>query len=199
METEYGKALEKTIDYFGSTIDIHVYEVLNLRLNRISGYNILLKPLTLIELRNKYQAIPVVVSQFNRELGDIQRQRFKELVPQLEDFKDSGNSQEDANVVIALFSPKRYNIDRYLEYDLKFKGVSIGDYFRALFIIKNRGGRDGVSLATRFLGECGYFEELPNPDEFERNPEYYKAITDFSIPFNEITEQIKDKTYKLKK
>jgi replicative DNA helicase len=160
-------------------------------IDRLSSY--------LIELRNKYQAIPVVVSQFNRELGDIQRQRFKELVPQLEDFKDSGNSQEDASVVIALFSPKRYNIDRYLEYDLKFKGVSIGDYFRALFIIKNRGGRDGVSLATRFLGECGYFEELPNPDEFERNPEYYKAITDFSIPFNEITEQIKDKTYKLKK
>lgn len=153
----------------------------------------------LIELRNKYKAIPVVVSQFNRELGDIQRQRFKELVPQLEDFKDSGNSQEDANVVIALFSPKRYNIDRYLEYDLKSKSYEIGDFFRALFVIKNRGGRDGVSLGTRFLGHCGYFEEIPKSKIFEENPDYYKAVDDFSKPFPELMEEIRSKKYKRKK
>jgi len=160
-------------------------------IDRLSSY--------LIELRNKYKAIPVVVSQFNRELGDIQRQRFKELVPQLEDFKDSGNSQEDANVVLALFSPKRYNIDRYLDYDLKSSRHDIGEFFRAGFIIKNRGGRDGVSLAMRFLGHCGYFEELPRPDEFESNPDYYKAVVDFSKPFTEITQEINNKTYKLKR
>lgn len=153
----------------------------------------------LIELRNKYKVIPVVVSQFNRELGDIQRQRFKELVPQLEDFKDSGNSQEDANVVIALFSPKRYNIERYLEYDLKSKGYNIGDFFRALFVIKNRGGRDGVSLGTRFLGHCGYFEEIPQPGAFEENPDYYKAVDDFSKPFPELMEEINSKKYRRKK
>lgn len=153
----------------------------------------------LIELRNKYKAIPVVVSQFNRELGDIQRQRFKELVPQLEDFKDSGNSQEDANVVIALFSPKRYNIDRYLEYDLKSKGYDIGEFFRALFVIKNRGGRDGVSLGTRFLGHCGYFEEIPQSKVFEENPDYYKAIDDFSKPFPELMEEVNTKKYRRKK
>ena len=160
-------------------------------IDRLSSY--------LIELRNKYKAIPVVVSQFNRELGDVQRQRFKELVPQLEDFKDSGNSQEDANVVMALFSPKRYNIDRYLEYDLKSTRHDIGDFFRASFILKNRGGRDGVSLAMRFLGHCGYFEELPKPDEFEVNPDYYKAIPDFSKPFTQIQQEIAIKTYKIKK
>ena len=51
--SEYGKSLEKTIEYFGNKIDIHVCEVFNLRLNRVSGYNILLKLLTLMELRNK--------------------------------------------------------------------------------------------------------------------------------------------------
>jgi replicative DNA helicase len=160
-------------------------------IDRLSAY--------LIELRNKYKAIPVVVSQFNRELGDVQRQRFKELIPQLEDYKDSGNTQEDANVVLSLFSPKRYNIDRYLEYDLKSTRHDIGDYFRAIFITKNRGGRDSVSLATRFLGHCGYFEELPRPDEFESNPDYYKAVPDFSKPFSEIIKEIQSKTYKIKR
>jgi replicative DNA helicase len=140
----------------------------------------------LIELRNKYKAIPVVVSQFNRELGDVQRQRFKELTPQLEDFKDSGNSQEDANVVMALFSPKRYNLDSYLGYDLKVKNRNVLDNFRALFVIKNRGGRDGVSLGTRFAGHCGYFEEIPVPKDFEANPKWYDLIPDFSKSFDEL-------------
>lgn len=140
----------------------------------------------MIELRNRFKVTPVLVSQFNRELGDVQRQRFKELTPQLEDFKDTGNTQEDANVVIALFSPKRYNITNYLGYDLQNSKHNILDYFRAAFVIKNRGGRDGVVLATRFLGECGYYEELPQSSDFEKNPDWYKKVSDFSKSFNEL-------------
>jgi replicative DNA helicase len=151
----------------------------------------------LIELRNKYRTIPVVVSQFNREMGDIQRQRFKELTPQLEDFKDSGNTQEDCNVAIGLFSPKRYNIPRYLEYDLKGPGYDVLDNFRAAFVVKNRGGRDGASLGMRFLGHCGYYEEIPIAKEFEENPNYYKLVTDFSKPFNQLIDEYKTKKGKL--
>jgi replicative DNA helicase len=151
----------------------------------------------LIELRNKYRVSPVVISQFNREMGDIQRQRFKELTPQLEDFKDSGNTQEDCNVALALFSPKRYNIPRYLEYDLKGVGYDVLDNFRAAFVVKNRGGRDGASLGMRFLGHCGYYEEIPKSEEFESNPGMYRLISDFSKPFNELIKESNNKKGKL--
>jgi hypothetical protein len=149
----------------------------------------------LIELRNKYRIIPVVISQFNRELGDIQRQKFKELVPILEDFKDSGNTQESANVVIALFSPKRYNLKSYIDYDLKgeIESKQVVDYFRAMFVLKNRGGKDGVRLGMRFLGNCGYFEEIPPPKDFEKNPLWYSKIVDFSKSFLELINTKKEK------
>lgn len=160
-------------------------------IDRLSSY--------LIELRNKYKVIPVVISQFNRDLGDIQRQRFKELRPQLEDFKDSGSTQEDCNVAFAMFSPARYNIPNYLDYDLKSTKHDVVDYFRAGFIVKNRGGRDGAAIGFRFLGHCGYFEELPTAKTFEENPELYKVIPDFSKPFHELAEEVHNKVYKRKK
>lgn len=144
----------------------------------------------MIELRNKYGCIPVLISQFNRELGDIQRQKFKELMPILEDFKDSGNTQESANVVTALFHPKRYNLKEYIDYDLTgaHEGKLVIDHFRAAFVLKNRGGKDGVRIAFRFLGICGYFEEIPPPKAFER-VENYKHIVNFKKPITELITQ----------
>lgn len=145
----------------------------------------------LISLRNAYGCIPIVVSQFNRDMADINRQRFKELTPLLEDFKDSGNTQESANVVIGIFHPKRYNIDTYQDYFLKGNGYNILDVFRCIFILKNRGGRDGMKLALRFLGICGYFEEIPTAEEFNNNVEWYKKVADFSKPFLELIKEKK--------
>lgn len=101
-------------------------------------------------------------------------------------FKDSGNTQESANVVIALFHPKRYNITNYLDYELKTQSHDILDNFRTAFVLKNRGGRDGVFIAFRFLGVCGYYEEIPKSEDFKENPKWYKKILDFSKPFNEL-------------
>lgn len=150
-----------------------------LSMDKLSSY--------LIELRNTYKIIPVVISQFNRELGDIQRQKFKEVTPQLTDFKETGNSQEDASVVLALMHPKRHNLQEYLGYNLRIKDVI--DHFRALFILKNRGGRDGLRLGLRFLGICGHFEEIPSSEDFEKNPKWYSKIPDFNKSFNELINE----------
>jgi replicative DNA helicase len=143
----------------------------------------------LITLRNSYGCIPIVVSQFNRDMADTNRQRFKELTPLIEDFKDSGNTQESANVIIAVFHPKRYNMDSYKDYLLKSNRYNILDMFRMIFILKNRGGRDGVSLALRFLGICGYFEEIPKAEEFNENVLWYEKVKDFSKPFLELIKE----------
>lgn len=79
------------------------------------------------------------------------------MEPQLSDFKESGNTQEDANVVLALFSPQRYEIPRFRDYDI----VKMRNRFRSLSILKNRDGEADKVLGMEFIGEVGTFNELP--------------------------------------
>jgi hypothetical protein len=137
------------------------------RIDKLSSYA--------IDLRNDYGCSVVLVSQFNRELGDIQRQRFTELKVQLEDFKDSGNTQEDADIVMALFNPSRYNMGEYRGYNLNNKYVD--GKFRAVDVIKNRDGYDDLSFGTRFMGENGSFLYIPPADRLVQGD--YKRYFDY--------------------
>lgn len=123
-----------------------------------------------IQLRNDYGFTVVFVSQFNRDLADIQRQRFSSVKVQLEDFKDTGNPSEDANIVLGMFNPSRYNIDNYRNYEIrKTRGR-----FRSVDIIKNRDGPDDIAFATAFLGECGAFTQIPTSEKMR--DEHYKQF-----------------------
>lgn len=124
--------------------------------------------------RDDYDVSSVDVSQFNREIAELNRRKFEELTPQLEDFKGSGNTQENADTVFALFNPERYNIDKYKQYDLK----ELSKRFRSLSVLKNRNGVDMVHKGLRFIGECGHFAELPTPDDLKQDPNLYKMIMD---------------------
>jgi replicative DNA helicase len=112
-----------------------------------------------IENRNTYGVTHIDLSQFNRELNDIQRKKFEEPTPQDSDFKESGTPFEDCDICISPFSPDRYNLKQYRGYDLS--DIDVCKRFIYVYILKNRGGKFGVGIPMRFLGECGYFEELP--------------------------------------
>lgn len=112
-----------------------------------------------IELRNLYGVSFTAISQFNREIADINRQRFSELQPQLNDFKDTGNMSEDAEIVLAGFNPMNYNIKQYLGYDM-IGNTGIGKRSRYYIILKNRDGEANVRFGLNFLGETGYFRDL---------------------------------------
>jgi hypothetical protein len=131
-----------------------------------------------ISLRNDYGVSPVLISQFNRSLSDIDRQRFKEVQPQINDFKDTGNCAEDANVVTALFNPARYNISNYANYEI----TKINPRYRSAHLLKSRDGEDMLRISLNFLGENGYFRELPNADQMsEFNYNAAKTFTKFKI------------------
>lgn len=134
-----------------------------------------------ISLRNIYGVSPILISQFNRDLEDITRQKFKEVTPTLADFKETGNTQESADIVMSPFYPARYNIHEYRGYNLDNKNNHV---FRYLYILKNRGKKDGVGIPLRFLGECGYFEELP--DNPQLTPIIYDKLTDWSDSINNL-------------
>lgn len=119
----------------------------------------------LVKYRNIANISPVVVSQFNRNHGNDQKGEARP--PLLLDFKDTGSTQEDANVVFGIWNPGRYNISMYNGYPIS--NPTLGDFFRSLHVLKNRDGRDNLYKACVFHGDLGYYRELPKPDQFNIN------------------------------
>ena len=111
----------------------------------------------MIILRNKCFFSPVMVQQLNRNLSSADRFKLDKVEPQLSDFKESGNTQEDANIVLALFSPIRYEIPKFREYNIQ----RVKDRFRSVSLLKNRDGEANKIVGMEFIGEIGSFSELP--------------------------------------
>lgn len=129
--------------------------------------------------RDFYGYSPVVVSQFNRSISNPTRIKNGDVEPQLEDFADSSSTQNDADVVMALFDPMRYNVEDASGYDLnKLKDEYGAKYFRSLRVIKNSYGEDDIRVGLGFLGQLGLFKELPKKKDITDAD--YNAITNKS-------------------
>ncbi len=112
--------------------------------------------------RDFFGYTPVAVSQFNRDIANPIRIKNGDVEPQLEDFKESGQSQDDADVVITLFDPMRYKVADPSGYDMnKLMDLEGNKYFRSLRVIKNSYGADDLRIGLGFHGEIGMFKELP--------------------------------------
>ena len=130
--------------------------------------------------RDFYGYSPVVVSQFNRSISNPARLKNGDVEPQLEDFSDSSSTQNDADVVMALFDPMRYKVADPSGYDLdKLKDSYGAKYFRSLRLIKNSYGADDLRIGLAFLGELGIFKELPRKKDITEAD--YESITNKSF------------------
>jgi len=127
--------------------------------------------------RDFYGYTPVVVSQFNRSISNPMRIKAGDVEPQLEDFSDSSSTQNDADVVLALFDPVRYNVEDPSGYDLnKLRDAFGAKYYRSLRLIKNSYGEDDIRIGLAFLGCVGMFKELPRKKDI--TDEDYEKVTD---------------------
>lgn len=125
----------------------------------------------------------VGVSQFNRSIANPIRLKQGDVEPQLEDFKDSSNTQDDADIVGALFDPIRYKVDDPSGYDLEqLKDAKGGKYFRSFRLIKNSYGEDDIRIGLAFMGSIGMFKEMPKRRDITQ--EDYDAITSKSFFLN---------------
>ena len=133
--------------------------------------------------RDFYGYSPVVVSQFNRDISNPMRLKNGDVEPQLEDFADSSSTQNDADVVLALFDPMRYKIPDPSGYSLdKLKDDYGAKYFRNLRLIKNSYGEDDVRIGLGFLGQIGMFKELPRKKDMTDSD--YAAVVNKSYFLN---------------
>jgi len=118
--------------------------------------------------RDFFGYTPVVVQQFNRSISNPIRIKNGDVEPQLEDFAESSQTQNDADVVVTLFDPMRYKVPDPSGYELdKLKDDQGGKYYRSLRIAKNSYGEDDIRIGLGFLGQIGMFKELPKKKDIK--------------------------------
>ena len=133
--------------------------------------------------RDFFRYTPVAVSQFNRSISNIQRIKNGDVEPQLEDFAESSSTQNDADVVLALFDPMRYKVNDPSGYELTKLVDGYGaKYFRSLRLIKNSYGSDDVRIGLGFMGQIGMFKELPKKKDMTDAD--YESVTNKSFFLN---------------
>lgn len=129
-------------------------------------------------LRNSCNYSFVNISQVNRSVNDLKRiydYEKESLKLNLGDVKDSGGSVEATDMAIGIVSAKRYDMKTHNKYDI----AQLDDRYRSINIAKNRDGDADISIGLLFLGENGYFQELPRASEmtqsdYEQVDSYHK-------------------------
>jgi len=130
--------------------------------------------------RDFYGYTPVVVSQFNRSISNPMRIKNGDVEPQLEDFAESSSTQNDADIVMALFDPLRYKVEDPSGYKLdKLRDEYGAKYFRSLRLIKNSYGEDDIRIGLGFLGQIGMFKELPRMKDMTESD--YESVVNKSF------------------
>ena len=129
---------------------------------------------------------PTLIQQINREQSNIERFKAGRTGIQLSDLKETGDTTDAAEVVIALYGPNRDKLNTYRGYDIK----KLGDHIRMVQILKTRFGEADKEIAVNFHGGINVWRELPLPNEIY---DYDKYITpDYLLNNNEDEEEIKE-------
>jgi len=124
-----------------------------------------------LEMRDRWRYIPTIVQQ---QSADSSRAQFNyrgdtiidKIRPDSEGLADNKYTARDIDLMISLFYPKRYNLEKYEDIDL----TRIGENHRELMINLNRNGISNASIQLLFLGSSSYFAELPKTlNEFDYN------------------------------
>lgn len=120
------------------------------------------------ELRDIFGWSPVVISQFNRNLSNMDRRTKTDLSPEKQDFKGTGDIYEDCDFAMGLFNPKENGLDTFKNYNLhKLTNRKGYNRFRSIHVLKNTYGIDNITMGLNFIGECGYFDEMPLPSKID--------------------------------
>lgn len=133
-------------------------------------------------LRNACNYSFVNISQVNRSVNDLKRVNEYEkesLTLNLGDVKDSGGPVEATDMAIGIVSAKRYKMEKHNSYNIK----ALQDRYRSINVAKNRDGDADLSIGLLFLGENGYFEELPKAADMQDKD--YQRVNGYQKQFNQ--------------
>ena len=151
-------------------------------INKMSKYFITLRDhllYTIVLVQHQAQAQEGIE---NRKLGLIK--------PSSDGLADCKTTTRDANLVLGLYSPFKYEIREHERYDItKFR-----NYIRFLQVIEDRDyGASGQVCPLFFNGAASYFRELPKPDSADI-PKVLKFI-DYLEEQKQLYRQPKNKVF----
>ena len=115
-----------------------------------------------IALRNKLGMSITVVQQQSADKERVES-TYKgttieaKLEPSLDGLGDSKKTQRDANYVLGLFAPNRYDIKVHRNYDITL----LQDTYRSLTVLKARSAPSGAKISLWMNGATNEFRELP--------------------------------------
>lgn len=112
----------------------------------------------LYSLKNRCGISPVVIQQMNRGIQGMDRRKEGMVIPLTSDLKDTNSTVEDAEIILAIFSPNKAKLATHRGYDIK----QLGDNFRSVFVLKSRYGQSDVEDFIYYDGKCNKWVEMPN-------------------------------------
>lgn len=123
-------------------------------------------------VRNKYNYIPVVVQQQNKDTTSLEAFKASKIRPTQAGCADSQDPPKDCDVMLGITSPFAFELPKYLGYDIsKLKSSA-----RFLEVVLGRDGESNAVLPLYFDGAVGYYAPLPSANNFNELNKVYKLI-----------------------
>ena len=126
----------------------------------------------LVQLRNKYKYIPVVIQQQAAAGESLEYFKANKLKPSADTLAENKLTSRDCDTMLGLFSPFRHEIPEYMGYNVKI----FRDNIRFLEIVAGREGGAGTVCPLYFDGATNYFKELPHSDDKENLNKVYEFL-----------------------
>ena len=125
----------------------------------------------MVILRNKYRFTPVLIQQ-QAMFETVEAFKIDKLKPSIATLADNKATSRDVNMCISLFNPFKYELDKWLGYDI----TKLRDNIRFIEVLLNRDGQSNGVLPLYFDGAVNYFTEMPKPDDTAGMNSVYKKI-----------------------
>lgn len=120
-----------------------------------------------LKMRDRFGYSPVLIQQQSANSTDAQYTVRGDIIvdkikPTPEGLADNKSTKNDCNLMLSLFWPHQYGIEKYNGWNLGRIGLN----HRELMINLNRNGISSAAIDLYFNGACNYFTELPmEPEE----------------------------------
>ena len=126
----------------------------------------------MIQLRNRYNYIPVVIQQQGQETTNLEAFKANKIRPTISGLSDSKYTAKDCNIMLGLTSPYMHELPEYLGYDIK----KLRNNVRFLEVVINRDGLSNGMIGLYFDGSCNFYAELPLPNDSQGLQTIYALI-----------------------
>lgn len=129
-----------------------------------------------IDLRDTFNVNLTAVQHQALSGEGIENQKLNKLYPSAADLGDAKTTARDINLLLGLFSPYKYGLTTYENYDI----TRFQNNIRFLLIVEDRdNGAGGQVCPLLFDGAISNFAELPLPDnkrEIEKVIQYIEQV-----------------------